>query len=177
MQVPTVIIWHIIQETIRLSFVQDSEENKTDDEFDIDSAFGNSDGVDSAVMVSLQGYVPPEMSNKESIDPEQELVASFMCNCKMAPGGLLCSSLFSHAVLYDLRDQFCEIDYYENHSNKLDLVMLGILQTPMYSGSSTRGKKRKAEERQERTTFMVCGEKFCEMTFLFCHTMSCKWYK
>lgn len=82
------------------------------------------------------------------------------CGCKDT-----CSNKFEIDRYIEMRLEAAELDYYENHTNLLDQVILGQLHC-MTSDSATTNRKNKinAERKQNKTTYFVKGEKVCKNT-------------
>lgn len=118
-------------------------------------------------------------NNQDLEAEEEEKIRAFIsvgCGCKQIYKGECCSSKFSIEEMKEMRQEFQSLDYYENHFNKLDLVILAKISTFCKDGDETvSNKKKKQNERQRsRSNFLIKGEPVCIKTFLFAHAI-CSW--
>ena len=115
----------------------------------------------------------------EQDSQEKKLISEFECECHHGNERGSCSSLFSPMSMMEMRQQFREIDYYKDHTNQLDLVIIGLLRALVCRDGVTRSSKKKTqkERTESRTVFMLGGHVVCEKTFLFAHNLLKKRYK
>lgn len=75
--------------------------------------------------------------------------------------------------MVELRQESTSLDYYSEHVNKLDLVLLGQLRVMCSSGNKTTSKKKKNVDRTRiRTNFMLKGYQVCKTTFPISNNIS-----
>lgn len=106
-------------------------------------------------------------------EKDQQLVESFLqngCGCKE-----MCCNKFDVNKYLEMRLESAELDYYDNHYNLLDQVILGQLRCLTNDSDTTnRSHKTNADRKQNKTSYLVKGQKVCKNTFMFCHQIKIK---
>jgi hypothetical protein len=112
---------------------------------------------------------------------DEDLVSSYMqegCGCCLGRGNKSCLTQFTVRDIVENRLNCTELDYMENHENRLNTIIVAELNALLHRDEKLMCSNVSAETQRDRQKqkmdYKFCGYNVCMKGYLFLHGIGCK---